>query len=128
MPEFGGGRRLLDEAYEMSPTTDQSVTRLMFPGMRLLHAEPPVVGIDDFFTSDECDDYITRSLSPPPPPQQLAGQKGKGGGEGSGPHMQRSATLGADVDAVAQVGEKCSSFSFWRFRVHHGDNFLYLFC
>lgn len=75
--------------------------RLMFPGLRLLHAEPPVIGVDDFFTHEECDHYIAMSTD-----AMKSGQAKKGSktapGEG-GPHMQRSATLGADVDAVAQV-------------------------
>ncbi|CAN0054991.1 unnamed protein product, partial [Hapterophycus canaliculatus] len=36
---------------------------LLFPGLRLLHAEPPVVGVDNFFTSEECDAYVSRSVS-----------------------------------------------------------------
>lgn len=80
----------------------ESPPQLLFPGLRLLHAEPPVVGVDDFFTSDECDQYIARSLYPPPPSQGPTPGSGSGDG-GGGVHMQRSATLGADVDAVAQV-------------------------
>ena len=79
----------------------ESPPPLLFPGLRLLHAEPPVIGVDDFFTAEECDQYISRSLSPPPS-SQAAGAEGGGGG-GGGAHKQRSATLGADVDAVAQV-------------------------
>lgn len=130
MPEFGGGRQVLDRKYTSSDDTmsasavesgpdDSEVKQqkppgelptddhhpLLFPGLRLLHAEPPVLGVDDFFTPEECDEYISRSLSPPPPAAR-SGETARGaggGGEGLGPHMQRSATLGADVDAVAQV-------------------------
>lgn len=38
---------------------------MLFPGLRLLHAEPIVIGVDDFFTPEECDEYISRSVSPP---------------------------------------------------------------
>jgi len=124
LEEFAGGRRLLDPEYgnsddETAETASTSASAsvsddggaspvrggLLFPGLRLLHAEPPVIGVDDFFSSQECDEYISRSLSPPPPtPASAAG--------GTGPHKQRSATLGADVDAVAQVRRRGSeSFS-----------------
>ncbi|CAM9917356.1 unnamed protein product [Ectocarpus sp. 4 AP-2014] len=88
--------------------------RLLFPGLRLLHAEPPVIGVSEFFTDEECDDYISRSVSPPPPAAVTSGE-GAGAAAaatGSGPHMQRSATLGADVDAVAQ---RTSTTWFHRF-------------
>lgn len=88
----------------------ESPPPLLFPGLRLLHAEPPMIGVDDFFTAEECDQYISRSLSPPPSSQAAgAGDGARGGGGGGGAHKQRSATLGADVDAVAQVrmGRRC---------------------
>ncbi|CAM9317500.1 unnamed protein product [Ascophyllum nodosum] len=111
MLEFGGGRKLLDAEYcdpnsdenkagGMGGTDEEEHRRprplLLFPGLRLLHAEPPVIGVDDFFTAEECDAYVSRSLSPAPAP--LA----DGGSDVARPHMQRSATLGADVDSVAQ--------------------------
>ncbi|CAN0015056.1 unnamed protein product [Ectocarpus sp. 12 AP-2014] len=89
-------------------------SRLLFPGLRLLHAEPPVIGVSDFFTDEECDEYISRSVSPPPPAAVTSGEAAGVGAAatGSGPHMQRSATLGADVDAVAQ---RTSTTWFHRF-------------
>ena len=114
MLEFGGGRKLLDAEYcdpnsdenkagGMGGTDEEEHRRprplLLFPGLRLLHAEPPVIGVDDFFTAEECDAYVSRSLSPAPAP--LA----DGGSDVARPHMQRSATLGADVDSVAQVSD-----------------------
>lgn len=126
LPDFAGGRRSLDAAYEAEearveggrqgtgdegePSLPPPPPPLLFPGLRLLHAEPPVIGVDDFFTPEECDEYISRSLGPPPQPSPAAATgggvvlgSGGGNGGGGGPHMQRSATLGADVDAVAQV-------------------------
>lgn len=118
MPEFAGGRRLLDAEYEVGGLlgtegghqerpADLLADRrpLLFPGLRLLHAEPPVVGVDNFFTAQECDEYVSRSVSPPPTAPGTGDATGGGSGRvgGGGPHMQRSATLGADVDAVAQV-------------------------
>ncbi|CAN0195750.1 unnamed protein product, partial [Ectocarpus sp. 13 AM-2016] len=89
-------------------------SRLLFPGLRLLHAEPPVIGVSDFFTDEECDEYISRSVAPPPPAAVTSGAAAGAGAAatGSGPHMQRSATLGADVDAVAQ---RTSTTWFHRF-------------
>eukprot|EP00903_Cladosiphon_okamuranus_P015175 g14029.t2 len=120
LEEFAGGRRLLDPKYG----TDEDGggggggggegsgggAGLLFPGLRLLHAEPPVVGVDDFFTAGECEECISRSVSPPPPATAPA-PAGRAVGE-KGPHMQRSATLGADVDAVAQ---RTSTTWFHRF-------------
>ncbi|CAM9678825.1 unnamed protein product [Ectocarpus fasciculatus] len=139
LQEFAGGRRLLDPEYygEGSLTGSSSSSsgspgaaaaavaaqsgekeergdgaaksRLLFPGLRLLHAEPPVIGVSGFFTDEECDEYISRSVSPPP----AAVTSGAGAAAtGGGPHMQRSATLGADVDAVAQ---RTSTTWFHRF-------------
>lgn len=111
LEEFAGGRRLLDPEYGTHETAEEGEKKvkkrregggkgLLFPGLRLLHAEPPVISVDDFFTPGECDEYVSRSLSPPPPAAPAAAGAA---GEETGPHMQRSATLGADVDAVAQV-------------------------
>lgn len=116
LEEFAGGRRLLDPEYAHDKAADGEKTReggdgnaackgLLFPGLRLLHAEPPVIGVDDFFTPEECDEYVSRSVSPTPA-APAAGAAGT-----AGPHMQRSATLGADVDAVAQVGMREASDS-----------------
>ena len=106
LEEFAGGHRLLDPEYGKparssdEDESDSPAGGLLFPGLRLLHAEPPVIGVDDFFSSQECDEYVSRSVSPtPPPPASASG----GAGGAAGPHKQRSATLGADVDAVAQV-------------------------
>lgn len=101
LEEFAGGRQLLDPEYglhEPEGGYGGGGEGLLFPGLRLLHAEPPVIGVDDFFTPGECDEYVSRSVSPPP-----AAPASEGAAGGKGPHMQRSATLGADVDAVAQV-------------------------
>lgn len=105
LEEFAGGRRILDPEYTHETDAQEDDEKregggegLLFPGLRLLHAEPPVIGVDDFFTPGECDEYVSRSLSPPPAAPASAGAAGE-----NGPHMQRSATLGADVDAVAQV-------------------------
>lgn len=126
LQEFGGGRRLLDPEYDDDQDSTEmaadagsgdgsgssSSKGLLFPGLRLLHAEPPVIGVDDFFTPEECDQYVSRSLSPspsspPPPSSQASSSSSSSSGVdvdgGNGPHKQRSATLGADVDAVAQV-------------------------
>lgn len=73
LQEFAGGRLLLDPEYEYDETAgstsvveDNSGNKgLLFPGLRLLHVEPIVIGVDDFFTPEECDDYISRSVSPP---------------------------------------------------------------
>lgn len=79
LQEFAGGRLLLDPEYEFDETAESAPDAaasasedndqegdkgLLFPGLRLLHAEPIVIGVDDFFTPEECDDYISRSVSP----------------------------------------------------------------
>lgn len=33
----------------------------LFPGIRLLHADPVVFEVEDFFTSQECEDYVAMS-------------------------------------------------------------------
>ncbi|CAM9612529.1 unnamed protein product [Choristocarpus tenellus] len=38
-----------------------------FPGMRLLHADPVVLEIENFFTNEECDNYIAMSVDPDAP-------------------------------------------------------------
>eukprot|EP00752_Nemacystus_decipiens_P013012 g11511.t2 len=75
LPEFAGGRLLLDQEYDFDETATAGAAcasdvgddgrGLLFPGLRLLHAEPIVIGVDDFFTPEECDEYISRSVSPP---------------------------------------------------------------
>lgn len=73
LQDFAGGRLLLDPEYECyevaagaaSAPEDNEGKGLLFPGLRLLHAEPILIGVDDFFSSDECDEYISKSVSPP---------------------------------------------------------------
>ena len=68
-------------------------TDCRFPGIRVLHAEPPVLCVDDFFTPEECDRYIALSL---------AADDESGGVGGTRSVRVQSKTLGKDADAAAQ--------------------------
>ncbi len=59
-----------------------------FTDFHVLHVDPLVISIDDFFTHDECDRYISMSEAPSK--------------SSSAPEMTRSKTVGKDADAKAQ--------------------------
>lgn len=63
-----------------------------FNEFRVLHMDPLVLAIDDFFSNDECDRYIQMSTD--------AGDKPSG--EEKGPMQIRSRTVGKDANAKAQ--------------------------
>ena len=109
LTEFAGGRLLLDPEYEnehgesaTSATASEDENRerrgLLFPGLRLLHAEPIVIGVDDFFTPDECDDYVARSASPPM--REYVSRAGMG------PFEQPAALDSAEVRHVSVCGAR----------------------
>ena len=57
-----GGSPVVDVAPSPSPPTKLPLDRLPpFPKVRVLHTDPMVVSIDDFFTNDECDRYVAMS-------------------------------------------------------------------
>lgn len=107
LPEFAGGRVLLDPEYEYDENATFAASEdnggegrgLLFPGLRLLHAEPIVIGVDDFFTPEECDDYISRSVSPPL--REYISRAGMG------PFEQPAALDSGEVRHVSVCGRMC---------------------
>ena len=59
-----------------------------FTDFHVLHVDPLVISIDDFFTNDECDRYVSMSEAPSK--------------SSSAPEMTRSKTVGKDANAKAQ--------------------------
>lgn len=116
LPEFAGGHRIVDPEYvrdEAAAAADsfsfsysdaraggggrrkrRSRPRgeaFPFPGLRLLHAEPIVIGVDDFFTSEECDEYVAKSMAHTPLREFVSSA-------GMGPFEQPEAALGGGGD------------------------------
>lgn len=60
----------------------------LFPGIRLLHADPVVFEVEDFFTSEECDAYVAMSTEAP-------SRRRKGSGELKSMEL-RSATTSSE--------------------------------
>lgn len=60
-----------------------------FTEFHVLHMDPLVIGIDNFFTDEECDRYVNMSLAPSKD-------------SASAPEMTRSKTVGKDANAKAQ--------------------------
>ena len=73
----------------MDASTDWScLSRLPpFPDFRVLHVDPLVLAVEDFFTDEECDRYVKMSEAP---------------SSKNGPQMTRSKTVGKDALAKAQ--------------------------
>ncbi|KAG7349274.1 procollagen-proline,2-oxoglutarate-4-dioxygenase [Nitzschia inconspicua] len=70
-----------------------------FEKLRVLHIDPLVLAIDDFFTEEECDRYVEMSLSPPTTTNDdVSGE--------DAPHLEkfqtRSKTVGKDDAAKSQ--------------------------
>jgi len=79
-----------------SPTIDSRIDAIanlpQFSNFRVLHVDPLVLAVDDFFTDEECDRYITMSETPP--------SKGKDNNDAA--FQTRSKTVGKDHTAQAQ--------------------------
>ncbi|CAM9756409.1 unnamed protein product, partial [Chrysoparadoxa australica] len=95
--EEPGGAELTNEAVDklrllhgFANFPEAAEANAAFPGVRVLHWEPLVIGVEDFFTNEECDAFIAMSVEEPSESSALA------------PHKQRSATLGTDAEARAQ--------------------------
>lgn len=60
-----------------------------FTKMRVLHVDPLVIAVDDFFTEEECDRYVTMSTAP-------------SSGTNDSPFQTKSMTVGKDALAKSQ--------------------------
>ncbi|KAL3910945.1 MAG: hypothetical protein SGILL_007484 [Bacillariaceae sp.] len=71
-----------------------------FEKFRVLHVDPLVLAIDDFFTDEECDRYIDISVAP------TAGKGDSNNDDNDGPEVEsfqtRSKTVGKDSSAKSQ--------------------------
>ena len=75
---------------EETRTVIDSISNLSpFSQLRVLHIDPLVIAIDDFFTKEECDRYVEMSTAP---------SKNKN----DSPYQTKSMTVGKDALAKAQ--------------------------
>lgn len=59
LPYFFGARQVVNRVQERQGF--KLFDDKLFPGMRLLHADPVVFEVEDFFTPEECDAYVAMS-------------------------------------------------------------------
>ena len=80
-----------DEAYAATEEMKAAIWNLPpFNDIRVLHVDPLVLAIDDFFTDEECDRYVEMSLSPDDNDKQLES------------YQTRSQTVGKDESSKSQ--------------------------
>jgi hypothetical protein len=90
----------------LTPTVNRSTTMEAiahlppFSSLRVLHVDPLVLAVDDFFTDEECARYIALSEHPAAPQQQQP--QGMAVVEGGGAFQTRSKTVGKDYAAQSQ--------------------------
>lgn len=73
-----------------------------FEKLRVLHVDPLVLAVDDFFTDEECDRYVDMSLSPPALSSPADGSDTDVGAHQLENFQTRSKTVGKDAAAKSQ--------------------------
>jgi hypothetical protein len=92
-----GSQSIEDDIHEKDDSVDIKIDISKLPPfekLRVLHVDPLVLVVDDFFTQDECDRYIDMSLSPPKSSDTAAPQAES--------LRTRSKTVGEDAAAKSQ--------------------------
>jgi hypothetical protein len=95
------GKNTEDDGDVMSTQMNDAISQLPpFDRFRVLHVDPLVLAIDDFFTDDECDRYVEMSLTP----TKLEQQDGDTTSEGhkAAALETKSKTVGKDAAAKSQ--------------------------
>jgi hypothetical protein len=89
-----GGTNIPTSSSDKSPPKEHSTIDAIsnlppFTQMRVLHVDPLVIAVDDFFTEEECDRYVAMSTTP-------------NGSKKDSPFQTNSMTVGKDALAKAQ--------------------------